>query len=72
MSDPVTAVLATYESGVVSHCQELPPSPQRKIYASALLKFLELFWWLPVVLFAEEVHRECGSTTCQKSANVVD
>jgi hypothetical protein len=65
-------VWSAHESCIVSHVQQLSPSPKSKIVAVSLFSFLEVFRRLPVVSLSKLFFVGNAFAASEKSANVAN
>jgi len=62
MADSVTATSPEYNPSVVSHFQQLAPSPERKVFAISSLALFKFFRGLPVIPLAKQFLVRYGAT----------
>src|SRR5208282_1308690 len=72
MPGAVPPVSTEYAAGVESQLHELPPSPERKIFAVAFFSVFEVFWRLPIIFFVEKFLIRNVLASCQKFADLLD
>ncbi|MGB8011638.1 MAG: hypothetical protein WCF68_08495 [Terriglobales bacterium] len=72
MPGAVSPMSTEYDAGVVPKVHELPPGPERKIFAVAFFSVFEVFWRLPIILFVEKFLIRNVLASCQEFADLLD